>query len=53
VFVEAASFSGAARRPEPALLRLQAAGIPVAVIRAGDDLALCLSGDPATERVRA
>jgi uncharacterized protein (DUF58 family) len=28
----------ASRRPEPALLRLQAAGIPVAVARVGDDL---------------
>jgi uncharacterized protein (DUF58 family) len=53
VFVDAASFNGAARRPEPALLRLQAAGIPVAVVRAGDDLAACLSGEPATELARA
>ncbi len=49
VFVDPASFNGAARRPEPALLRLHAAGIPVAVVRAGDDLAACLSGEPATE----
>jgi uncharacterized protein (DUF58 family) len=48
VFVDPASFNGAARRPEPALLRLQAAGIPLAVIRAGDDLAACLSGEPST-----
>jgi uncharacterized protein (DUF58 family) len=48
VFVDPASFNGAARRPEPALLRLQAAGIPLAVVRAGDDLAACLSGEPAT-----
>ena len=53
VFVDAASFNGAARRPEPALLRLHAAGIPVAVVRAGDDLAACLSGEPATELARA
>src|SRR6266550_7638944 len=46
-FIDPASFNGAARRPEPALLRLQAAGIAVAVVRAGDDLAACLSGDPA------
>jgi uncharacterized protein (DUF58 family) len=53
VFVDAASFNGAARRVEPALLRLQAAGIPVAVVHAGDDLAACLSGEPATERAHA
>jgi hypothetical protein len=52
-FVDAASFNGAALRPEPALLRLQAAGIPVAVIRAGDDLAACLSSEPATARAHA
>jgi len=45
VHVEAASFNGAPRRPEPALLRLQASGVPVAVVRAGDDLALRLEGD--------
>jgi uncharacterized protein (DUF58 family) len=46
VFVEAASFSrgGAPPQREPALLRLQAGGIPVAVIRRGDDLAAKLSG---------
>jgi uncharacterized protein (DUF58 family) len=30
--------------PEPQLLRLQSAGIPVAVVRAGDDLAQALGG---------
>jgi uncharacterized protein (DUF58 family) len=53
VFVDPASFNGAAKRPEPALLRLQAAGIAVAVVRAGDDLAACLSGEPATESAHA
>ena len=53
VFVDPASFNGAARRPEPALLRLQAAGIAVAGVRAGDDLAACLSGEPATESAHA
>ena len=52
-FVDPASFNGSARRPEPALLRLQAAGIAVAVVRAGDDLAACLSGAPATESAHA
>jgi hypothetical protein len=28
--------------PEPQLLRLQAVGIPIAVVRAGDDLAAAL-----------
>jgi len=53
VFVDPASFNGAARRAEPALLRLQAAGIPVAVVRAGDDLAAALSGRPTTARAHA
>ena len=53
VFVDPASFNGAARRPEPALLRLQAAGIAVAVFRRGDDLAACLSGEPAAESAHA
>jgi hypothetical protein len=45
VFVDPASFNGAARRMEPGLLRLQAAGIPVSVVRAGDQLAVCLGGE--------
>ena len=53
VFVDPASFNGAPRRPEPALLRLQAAGIPLAVIRASDDLAAGLSGEPATASAHA
>lgn len=52
-FVDPTSFNGGARRPEPALLRLQAAGIAVAVVHAGDDLAACLSGEPVTESARA
>jgi uncharacterized protein (DUF58 family) len=44
VYVDPASFNGADRRPEPLLLRLQRAGIPVAVVRDGDDLAACLGG---------
>jgi hypothetical protein len=40
VFVDPASFgqNGAHPAPQPALLRLQAGGVPVAVIRRGDDL---------------
>ena len=49
VYVDPASFNGSARRPEPALLKLQAAGIAVAVVRAGDDLAACLEGEPVAE----
>lgn len=44
VFVDRASFDGAASKPDPALLRLQAAGVAVAVVRAGDDLASRLGG---------
>jgi uncharacterized protein (DUF58 family) len=40
VFVDAASWAAPARiAPEPLLLRLQATGIPLAVVRRGDDLA--------------
>ena len=41
VFVDPTSFgrNGADRAPQPALLRLQAGGVPVAVLRRGDDLA--------------
>jgi uncharacterized protein (DUF58 family) len=53
VYVDAASFNGAARKPEPALLRLQAAGIPIAVVRAGDDLAARLQGTVAAEAAHA
>jgi uncharacterized protein (DUF58 family) len=45
VYVESASFNGASRRAEPGLLRLQANGVPVAVVRAGDDLAARLEGE--------
>ena len=45
VYVDAASFGAGAAGPsrEPGLLRLQAAGVPVAVLREGDDLAARLS----------
>jgi uncharacterized protein (DUF58 family) len=39
VFVDPTSFAGAPPRPLPELLRLQAAGVAVAVLRDGDDLA--------------
>jgi hypothetical protein len=40
---------GGPRRPEPGLLRLQAAGVPVAVVRRGEDLAEALKGARAPE----
>jgi uncharacterized protein (DUF58 family) len=49
VYVDAASFNGIARRRDPLLLRLHAGGVPVAVVRAGDDLAAALGGTPAVE----
>ena len=47
VFVEPVSFAGRVPEPEPGLLRLQAAGIPVAVVHRGDDLAAALGARPA------
>ena len=46
VLVEAASFGPEEAAParDPALLRLHAAGVPVATVRKGDDLAAKLSG---------
>jgi uncharacterized protein (DUF58 family) len=44
VFVDPTSFNGVQPTPQPALLRLQAAGVPVAILRRGDDLAARLGG---------
>src|SRR5262245_13181761 len=46
VLVDAASFNGAEPVPlrEPALLRLQAGGVPVVAVQRGDDLAAKLTG---------
>jgi uncharacterized protein (DUF58 family) len=44
VFVEAATFTDGKNPRRPALLRLQSAGVPVAVVRPGDDLRSALSG---------
>jgi uncharacterized protein (DUF58 family) len=52
VFVDAPTFAGALPKPEPVLLRLQSSGVPVAIVRAGDDLAAALSGEPALEAAR-
>jgi uncharacterized protein (DUF58 family) len=53
VHVEPESFAGRPRRPEPALLRLQAAGVPIAVVRQGDDLASALDRAGEREAARA
>ena len=53
VHVDAASFAGRGSPPEPALLRLAAAGVAVAVVRRGDDLAAVLSAPPVAEAARA
>ena len=48
MFVDAASFNGAAVPRRPELLRLQAVGVAVAVLREGDDLGAKL-GAPAVK----
>ena len=50
VLVDASSFAGAAPKPIPELLRLQASGVVIAVLREGDDLAERLG---AAERAEA
>jgi uncharacterized protein (DUF58 family) len=42
VWVDAPSFAGRPTRAEPGVLKLAAAGVPVAVVRRGDDLAAAL-----------
>jgi uncharacterized protein (DUF58 family) len=44
VWIDAPSFAGRPTKADPDLLRLQAAGVPVAVVRAGDDLRTALRG---------
>jgi uncharacterized protein (DUF58 family) len=53
VHVEPESFAGRPRRPDPDLLRLQAAGVPIAVVRQGADLAAALDGSGSAEVARA
>jgi uncharacterized protein (DUF58 family) len=53
VHVDAGSFAGRPRRADPGLLRLQAAGVPIAVVRQGDDLAGALAGVGAREVAHA
>ena len=49
VWIDAPSFAGRPTRVEPELLRLQAAGVAVAVVRAGDSLAAVLGASPAAK----
>jgi uncharacterized protein (DUF58 family) len=53
VHVEPQSFAGRECRREPELLRLQSAGVPIAVVRVGDDLAAVLNGASTAEAARA
>jgi uncharacterized protein (DUF58 family) len=53
VHIEPASFAGRPRRAEPDLLRLQAAGVPIAVVRQGADLAAALDGTVSGEVAHA
>lgn len=54
VYVDAATFASRPRRvPQPALLRLQACGVPVVVLRKGDDLAARLASGLVVEAARA
>jgi uncharacterized protein (DUF58 family) len=52
-YVDPESFAGGRRTPQPALLRLQAAGIAVVAVRHGDDLAALLEGELGPEVQRA
>jgi uncharacterized protein (DUF58 family) len=53
VYVDAATFGrGGGRTAEPGLLRLQSLGVPVAVVRRGDDLAAALGTREAQEAIR-
>ena len=53
VWIDAPSFAGRPTKVEPELLRLQAAGVAVAVVRRGDSLAAVLGAAPAVRAVHA
>lgn len=53
VWVDSASFAGRPTKVEPELLRLQAAGVAVAVVRRGDSLAAVLGAAPALRSAHA
>jgi uncharacterized protein (DUF58 family) len=50
VWVDTASFAGRPSGIEPELLRLQAVGVPIAVLRAGDDLRAALGATTGARR---
>ena len=50
VWIDTASFAGRTTKVEPELLRVQAAGVAVAVLRRGDSLAAILGAVPAVRR---
>jgi uncharacterized protein (DUF58 family) len=50
VWVDSASFAGRPTGIEPELLRLQAVGVPIAVLRAGDDLRSALGATSGARR---
>lgn len=53
VWVDAPSLAGRPTRADPGLLRLAGSGIPVAVVRHGDDLAVALAPSTTRRAVRA
>ena len=53
VHVEPGSFAGRPRRPDPDLLRLQAAGVPIAVVRRDEDIAVALDAAGSREAAHA
>ena len=53
VYVDAPTFAGGRPSREPGLLKLQAAGVPVAVVRRGDDLRFVLGTAMRPEAARA
>ena len=53
VWIDTASFAGRPTKVEPELLRLQAAGVAVAVVRRGDSLAVVLGAAPAVRSAHA
>jgi uncharacterized protein (DUF58 family) len=53
VYVDAPTFAGGRHSREPGLLKLQASGVPVAVVRRGDDLRLVLGAVMRKEAARA
>lgn len=53
VYIDAPTFAGGRPSREPGLLRLQASGVPVAVVRRGDDLRFVLGAAMSAEAGRA